>query len=984
MLELKNIVKKYGQSGETEVTALDGVSVSFRKSEFVAILGHSGCGKTTLLNIIGGLDHYTSGDLVINGRSTKEYKDPDWDTYRNHSIGFIFQSYNLIPHQNVLANVELALTVSGVSKAERRERAVKALERVGLGDQLYKKPNQMSGGQMQRVAIARALVNNPDVLLADEPTGALDTETSIQVMELLKEIAADKLVIMVTHNPELADTYATRIVKIKDGRITGDTDPFDAAEGPAREDTKKHVSMSFGTAVSLSFNNLLTKKGRTLLTAFAGSIGIIGIALILSLSTGINDYINGIQEETLSSYPLTINHETTDTAELLEAVMKESERNERAQNQVMYANTDSMEIFNSYNSTATQKNDLKNFKEFLDNDKTIQDNISAVKYYYNTGMQMYTKDSEGKVIKCDVTDIYAKAWGMSSMTSSMSMMTGTMSSFGGMQLWTELVSDSNGEISEVEKNRYELIYGEWPDKEDEIVLILSENNEVPEIMLYALGFKDTSKAEEILSAIVKGDVVEDHGRLEWDFDEVVQQEYKAVLPYEFYTKSSSDDTYINITESEGGLEYLYNSSNVGIPLKIVGIIRPSGDVNSMMDMSFIGYTNGLTNMLMEKAANSELIKAQAADSTVNKLNGLPFMPKDYEEPDNAAKAKRVREWAESASEGERAELYNFLLAMSPDEKADEADTAASLSREDMEQIVIASYVEQMGAESEEIVGYIKEMDDATLSEYVAGILEEQSGYAPASDDEEDEDDEEEDEDIDEAELSAALDTAEFPEEVWAEAFDEFTPDEFSESSYDTVMDSLGYIDPDTPTTINIYAKTFEKKDRIAEKIEEYNNSVPDEQKIKYTDYVALLMSSITDIISGISYLLIAFVAISLVVSSIMIGIITYISVLERTREIGILRAIGASKRDVANVFNAETLIVGFTAGLLGILVSFIAIFPINALLYHLTEVEGLKAVLPWKASIILVLISMTLTLIAGIIPSGVAAKKDPVEALRTE
>nr|MCR5805884.1 ABC transporter ATP-binding protein [Oscillospiraceae bacterium] len=804
MLELKNIVKKYGQSGETEVTALDGVSVSFRKSEFVAILGHSGCGKTTLLNIIGGLDHYTSGDLVINGRSTKEYKDPDWDTYRNHSIGFIFQSYNLIPHQNVLANVELALTVSGVSKAERRERAVKALERVGLGDQLYKKPNQMSGGQMQRVAIARALVNNPDVLLADEPTGALDTETSIQVMELLKEIAADKLVIMVTHNPELADTYATRIVKIKDGRITGDTDPFDAAEEPARGDTKKHVSMSFGTAVSLSFNNLLTKKGRTLLTAFAGSIGIIGIALILSLSTGINDYINGIQEETLSSYPLTINHETTDTAELLEAVMKESERNERAQNQVMYANTDSMEIFNSYNSTATQKNDLKNFKEFLDTDKTIQDNISAVKYYYNTGMQMYTKDSEGKVIKCDVTDIYAKAWGMSSMTSSMSMMTGTMSSFGGMQLWTELVSDSNGEISEVEKNRYELIYGEWPDKEDEIVLILSENNEVPEIMLYALGFKDTSKAEEILSAIVKGDVVEDHGRIEWDFDEVVQQEYKAVLPYEFYTKSSSDDTYINITESEGGLEYLYNSSNVGIPLKIVGIIRPSGDVNSMMDMSFIGYTNGLTNMLMEKAANSELIKAQAADSTVNKLNGLPFMPKDYEEPDNAAKAKRVREWAESASEGERAELYNFLLAMSPDEKTDEADTAASLSREDMEQIVIASYVEQMGAESEEIVGYIKEMDDATLSEYVAGILEEQSGYAPASDDE-DEEDEEEDEDIDEAELSAALDTAEFPEEVWAEAFDEFTPDEFSESSYDTVMDSLGYIDPDTPTTINIYA-----------------------------------------------------------------------------------------------------------------------------------------------------------------------------------
>ena len=970
MLELKDIVKTYGE-GENMVTALQGVSMSFRESEFAAILGHSGCGKTTLLNIIGGLDHYTSGDLVINGISTKKYKDKDWDSYRNHSIGFIFQSYNLIPHQNVLSNVELALTVSGVSKAERRRRAVEALEKVGLGDQLNKRPNQMSGGQMQRVAIARALVNDPDILLADEPTGALDTENSIQIMEILKEIARTKLVIMVTHNPELAKDYATRIIRISDGKLTSDSDPFTPEKEQAAEKPKKNVSMSFFTAIALSLNNLMTKKGRTFLTAFAGSIGIIGIALILSLSTGINDYINQIQQETLSSYPITIKSETTDTSELMAAFLTEEELNEQASQQKMFSNTSSMDMFNSYNSSATRKNNLKDFKTFLDTDKGVQDNVTAIKYYYDTGMNLYTEDTEGRVIKCDIADIYTKAWGVN-MSSSMSMMTGSISSFGDFQLFTQLISNTDGSLSDIEKNRYELVYGSWPEKADEVVLILSQNNEIPDLVLYSLGYKDSTKVVDVLSDIVKGNIVEDYGRTEWTYEEAVGKTFKAVLPFEKYTKGTNGN-YVDLTATEEGLDFLYNSDDVGTTLHISGIIRPL-DGQSSMSSAYLAYSYALTEEMMNKLSDSELVKAAEESRETNIISGLPFYTDDYTEPDNAEKAQRLKEYLDTADEEHRAEIFRFLVTEA--EAAEETDIEEEpvvFTREEMEAAMIAAYSEQSGMDADTVAGYIKAMDDETLMQY----FDEMAVLAdvPVAD-----------EDVDEIpdDVMAAYDANDFTDDELAAAFDLFTPVEFSDESYEDVLKTLGDIDPEEPTTIMIYSMTFEKKDNIADKIQQYNDSAEEDDQIRSTDYVALLMSSITDIISGISYLLIAFVGISLVVSSIMIGIITYISVLERTREIGILRAIGASKRDISNVFNAETLIVGFISGLIGIFVSFVAIFPINALLLKYTHIEDLKAVLPWGAALILVLISMGLTLIAGLIPSGVAAKKDPVEALRTE
>ena len=714
MLELKDIVKTYGE-GENMVTALQGVSMSFRESEFAAILGHSGCGKTTLLNIIGGLDHYTSGDLVINGVSTKKYRDKDWDSYRNHSIGFIFQSYNLIPHQNVLSNVELALTVSGVSKAERRRRAVEALEKVGLGDQLNKRPNQMSGGQMQRVAIARALVNDPDILLADEPTGALDTENSIQIMEILKEIARTKLVIMVTHNPELAKDYATRIIRISDGKLTSDSDPYTPEKEQAAEKPKKNVSMSFFTAISLSLNNLMTKKGRTFLTAFAGSIGIIGIALILSLSTGINDYINQIQQETLSSYPITINSETTDTSELMAAFLTEEEKNEQSTQQKMFSNTSSMEMFNSYNSSATRKNNLKDFKTFLDTDKGVQDNVTAIKYYYDTGMNLYTEDTQGRVIKCDITDIYAKAWGVN-MSSSMSMMTGSISSFGDFQLFTQLISNADGTLSDIEKNRYELVYGSWPEKADEVVLILSQNNEIPDLVLYSLGYKDSTKAAEVLSDIVKGNIVEDYGRTEWTYEEAVGKTFKAVLPFEKYSKGTTGN-YVDLTATDEGLDFLYNSNDVGTTLHISGIIRPLDGQNGMSS-AYLAYSYALTEEMMNKLSDSELVKVAEKSRDINIISGLPFYTDDYTEPDNAEKAQRLKEYLDTADEEHRAEIFRFLVTEA--EAAEETDIEEEpvvFTREEMEAAMIAAYSEQSGMDADTVAGYIKAMDDETLMQY---------------------------------------------------------------------------------------------------------------------------------------------------------------------------------------------------------------------------------------------------------------------------
>ena len=987
MLQLKNIVKQYGD-GENAVKALGGVSISFRENEFVSILGHSGCGKTTLLNIIGGLDHYTSGDLIINGTSTKDYKDRDWDAYRNHTIGFIFQSYNLIPHQTVLANVELALTISGVSKAERRRRAIEALEKVGLGNQIHKKPNQMSGGQMQRVAIARALINNPDILLADEPTGALDSETSIQVMELLKEIAKDKLVIMVTHNPELAEKYSTRIVRIKDGLLTDDSDPFEPEQADAPSDTKKkRVSMSFLTAISLSLNNLLTKKGRTILTAFAGSIGIIGIALILSLSTGINDYINEIQEATLSSYPIQIFEETADTAALMNAMMDNSPHNdddgEKAElGNIVYGNTSVYEVFNSLNSSAKQKNDMPAIKNFLDNDETIQANASSVSYSYDVQMPIFTKDPTGKILKSDFKETFQTSVGVDVTSSASSAAMLSMTPMGNVQVWQEMLpGDSDNEVNEMIKTQYDLVYGSWPQNYNDVVVILTRKNEIPDIVMYTLGFKDQENLPEIMNAAMTGGIIDNYGVTEWTFDEVMSKEYKLILPCEYYQKNESGVGYVDLTKTDTGLEFIYNAEDIGTPLHICGFIRPNEDSTAAMLTGYIGYTKALTDYVIDTTNSSDIVTEQQNNEKTDVLSGNPFKTDDYVPLSDAEKAESAKEYIESLSSSDKANVFRFIMSQPSEEDANAyADRfLANTTREQIEEQMAGQYAEEMGVESADSVkSYIKQMSDEELFGFVRENIKEQYAQQYA------EQVEQQFAAMTADQIVMTMSASPLTEEQYAKIFDEYTPEQLSDKTFDDIMDILGKADFDEPSTINIYAKSFEEKDRISERISDYNDAAEDEDQIHYTDYVALLMSSITNIISGISYVLIAFVAISLVVSSIMIGIITYISVLERTREIGILRAIGASKHDVSTVFNAETLLVGFTSGLIGVGISALALIPINAIIYKLTDIEGLKAVLPVPAAIILVAISMILTLIAGIIPSRVAAKKDPVEALRTE
>ena len=987
MLQLKNIVKKYG-SGENTVTALNGVDLSFRENEFVAILGHSGCGKTTLLNIIGGLDHYTSGDLIINGISTKEYKDRDWDAYRNHSIGFIFQSYNLIHHQSVLSNVELALTISGVSKSERRKRAKEALEKVGLGDQLNKRPNQMSGGQMQRVAIARALINNPDILLADEPTGALDSETSIQVMELLKEIAKDKLVIMVTHNPELAEQYSTRIVNIKDGQITGDSDPFEPEkQDDIKESKKKRVSMSFMTAVSLSLNNLLTKKGRTLLTAFAGSIGIIGIALILSLSTGINEYINQIQEETLSSYPLEIYRENSDTSGMIEALMQNQQEYESRtfEDDRIYANTAIYDMFNSFNSSAKQINNMKDFKTFVENDEIIDEKASAISYSYDIPMPVYTKSPSGEIVKVDFMDMYSEALGVSdseymnaAMNNSMAGM--EMSAFG-LNVFEELLPEENGDsVNEMLKNQYELVYGEWPDSYDEAVVVLTKNNEIPDIIVYALGLKERDDFSQNLKAAMNGEVIENYGQLEWSFDEITGKQFKLILPCEYYAMDDSGRSCVDLTATDAGMDYLYNAEDIGTNIKIVGFIRPDEDVKAAMITGYIGYTNKLTEFIIEKTNNSDLAKAQISDEENDLINGKKFLTDDYTEPTDAEKISDIKEYISTSGIEQKADIYRFAAAL-PDEAEQSAyvsQVMSQLTRAELTEQVVGEYAAQMGVDPSQVTAYIEMLSDEEFDEAAFMLISAQYSEQHA------------------AEVAAtlatstneqlaqALDSASISDENYVKLFDEFIPEEISDYSHEDILKTLGVADMNDPSTIRIFAKTFEDKDDISDSIEKYNDSAKEEDVIHYTDYVALLMSSITGIISGISYLLIAFVGISLVVSSIMIGIITYISVLERTREIGILRAIGASKHDVSTVFNAETLLVGLAAGLIGIGVSVLLTIPINLIIHSVTSLDTLRAHVPVAGAVILVIISMVLTLIAGLIPSRVASKKDPVEALRTE
>ena len=979
MLVLKNITKDY-TAGDSTVKALKGVSLAFRESEFVSILGQSGCGKTTLLNIIGGLDQYTTGDLVINGKSTKDFTDSDWDTYRNHSIGFVFQTYNLIPHQSVLANVELALTLSGVSKAERRRRAVHALEQVGLGDQLYKKPNQMSGGQMQRVAIARALVNDPDILLADEPTGALDSETSVQIMEILKEISKNKLIIMVTHNPALAQDYSTRIIRLLDGSVTDDSMPFDPEpETPAKEEKRRKTSMGFFTALSLSLNNLMTKKTRTLLTAFAGSIGIIGIALILSLSNGIQNYIDRVQADTLSSYPITIEKESVDLSSMITSMMGANSSGGEHDLDAVYSNTVMYDLMNSMTSAEVNTNDMASFKEYLEDENSgFSQHISAVQYSYGLDMNVYTKDDNGEIIKSDVTELLNNT--MSAMyggdySSYFSTFSGAYSQF---DAWQEMLPGENGEaVSDILRDQYDVIYGNWPKSYDEVVLIVDKNNEVSDLVLYSLGLKSSDSLTQAMESMMNMEEVTSQVE-SWSYEDICGRTFKVILPCERYQYDSASGTYTDVSLTDTGLRYLYDSGDVGVELKIVGILRENEDAVSTMLSGAIGYTSALTDRVIDITAGSPIVKAQLGSEDTDVILALPFA--DGEDITLEDMAESVNSYISGLTNAEKANLYTAFMSVPSNDYLTAAvdDAMSQMTREYVKTILMESYAAETGMDESKLREYVDQMDDETLMAYVREMVEQsvkdqyaQSVQAQLGT-------------MTTDQLALALGNTQLTDEQYEYIYSELLPETVSPSTYEDNLELLGYVDKSVPSSISIYATTFADKDAIADLITSYNESVDEERQISYTDYVALLMSSITTIINAISYVLIAFVAISLVVSSIMIGIITYISVLERTKEIGILRAIGASKMDISRVFNAETLIVGFTSGIIGIGLTLLLTIPINLIVHSLTGIQSLNAALPAAGAIILVLISMLLTFIAGLIPSGIAAKKDPVVALRTE
>ncbi len=997
MLELKEIVKNY-PAGNGVVKALRGINLAFRKSEFVTILGPSGCGKTTMLNIIGGLDQYTSGDLIINGRSTKDYKDRDWDSYRNLSIGFVFQSYNLIPHQTVLQNVELALTFSGVPKWQRKIRAKKALEDVGLGDQLYKKPNALSGGQMQRVAIARALVNNPDIVLADEPTGALDTETSVQVMELLKEISKDRLVIMVTHNPELAEKYATRIIRMLDGVITDDSMPYIAeSEIPAEKAHKaKKTIFTLATVFHLSFKNLLSKKGRTILTSFAGSIGIIGIALILAISQGMTTYINTVQEEALSSYPITIEKTTVDISSLMSAFMQANDSKNDHNKDAVYKQAAIYDMINALNSMDTQENDLKSFKKHLEKqlgDKegsALYNSISGIQYSYSLPLIIYTKNVDGEIIPSDTTELMTEIIGQymgtdmsTALTSNNSggimgtMMSTSMSrQASAMALWQQMLPGKDGSpISDVLMKQYDLVYGSWPNSYDEIILVLDENNELDDITLYALGLLSEEEIDKIMSAAMDGTTLENKEK-KWSYKEICDLEYRLILNSDCYTYDESTGLYNDLRQTDAGMRYLYDN---GVKLKVTGIIRPNADATANMLSGSIGYTSKLTEYLIKESQNSPAIEAQKETPSVDVITGNPF-PENTDNLSEKEKAEEFREYIEGLSDNKKAATYVRIKSIPSAEYLEQAvaNSVGSMTREEIETTLTESLSSQMGASSEQVSDYVSAMTDEELEEFFGQIVAEQvkaqyaqqtiqqmAGMTPDQ-------------------LIGAF-TAEFEtytDEQCAAYYDEIM--EFSESSYEANLLELGYVDLEEPAQIHIYASSFANKDVIEDTIADYNKGKEELEKIKYTDYIGIMLSSITTIINAITYVLIAFVAISLVVSSIMIGVITLISVQERTKEIGILRAIGASKKNVSSMFTAETVMIGLTSGLIGVLLTYALCIPINAIIQHLTGIANLKAILPVSAAIILTCISVVLTLISGLIPSKSAAKKDPVIALRTE
>ena len=1042
MLELKNIVKTY-QTGDTTVAALNGVSLCFRENEFVSILGPSGCGKTTMLNIVGGLDRYSEGDLIINGKSTKLFRDSDWDTYRNHSIGFVFQSYNLIPHQTVLSNVELALTLSGVSKSERRARAIEALTKVGLGDQLHKKPNQMSGGQMQRVAIARALVNNPDILLADEPTGALDTQTSVQIMDLLKEVASDRLVIMVTHNPELAEHYSTRIVKLSDGKVIDDSDPLSEEEYAAlvdrdnerraqiKKDKKalkaeqKKTSMSFATAISLSMKNLMTKKGRTVMTSFAGSIGIIGIALILSLSNGIQLFIDQVQEDTLSTYPLSIYEQTQDMAAMMEAMTATSESKEEHEDDKIYVDNSLDSMVTAM--TSTKPNNLEAFKKYIEeNYDELEDYVSDIQYTYNFDLQLYTNDGK---LKLGLENMFKN------MGDSFSSFGSLMESAGsaGINVFSEMINNQD-----LLDQQYDLVDGHWPTSKDEVVLVVGKNNSISKMALYMLGVLDQSELEGIMNSIMAGEKYESEDIEPFPIDYFLDMKFKLINTEDFFIESDrtytvGDKTYpvwndVRDFYTEDQLSKFITDNS--IELKISGVIRPKVDASATSISGVIGYTKELTDSILQMNAESDVITQQIETPEVNVLTGLGFERTKYtpetigeliDKIDDAMMdqfyaymtqmIKTEEEFASQLDIKDEAGFKNVFFLLPAENKIELINTMLAAAKANPENAMglqmLAMTVDKMmepddafNVTPDTLPSFLPFMDVQHFYVLINGVettnpMTQQPMTIPglvtlAG---------EETMNAIYTSVSAALKEMTVTEEIFLAILNGFPADseEFiqleealysfapqTDATYKSTLTELGNATKERPASINFYAKDFHSKENVEKFIADYNAGVEEKDQLDYTDIIGIMMSSVSIIIDVISYVLIAFVSISLVVSSIMIGIITNISVLERTKEIGILRAIGASKKDISRVFNAETFIIGVTAGIIGILFTILLCIPVNAIIQALSGFSNINAVLPWVGAIILVIVSMFLTIIAGLIPSKNASKKDPVVALRTE
>ena len=1005
MLQLKDITKRY-EAGQFSVDALKGVSLNFRKSEFVSILGPSGCGKTTMLNIIGGLDKYTTGDLVINGKSTKNFTDRDWDAYRNHSIGFVFQSYNLIPHQTVLSNVELALALSGVKKAERIQRAKEALDKVGLKGMYKKRPSEMSGGQMQRVAIARAIVNNPDIILADEPTGALDTETSVQVMDILKEISKDRLVIMVTHNPDLAEKYSTRIVKMLDGLLVDDSSPLTADElaseqeadakliAKAEADKKAKVKqpkkpkMSFATSFMLSLKNLFTKRGRTVLTSFAGSIGIIGIALIFAVSQGTTNYIAAVQEDTLASYPLTIQQTHTDMGSMFASFVQNANSGaDHTDKNKVYEKLALYNLTKSINQIEQSENDLAAFKKYLDKQMENKDSklykaLNGIHYQYNLDLLIYTKNAEdGTIMRSDTGELMQEMIGAlygvdvsSIQMTGGGLMSSLMSSSMTMQsLWQELLpAPDGGRINKLIKDQYNKVYGDWPTEKNQVMLVLDKNNELDDMTLYALGLKSREEIDAIIDAARNGKELEDYQAKQWTFEKICGQTYKTIFNYECYEEMGG--IWYDVREWEGGLQSLYNNPKVGMELEVVGILAPNEDASSHMLSPGIAYTQDLTLYVMEKAQNSDVVKAQQANLNVDIFTGKYFQKTNLTDEE---KAQIFLSYVNGCTPAEKMQVFiKIKSAPTQDEIDAEKERMLGLDRDELLQEIISMLRMNQNSTTEMLISYVSGLELEELQGYIPLI-------APGSAQLKKMQQVMQDYPTPEAMLMQLAQDLQDADEAQLAAWYGLTM-EFSNSTYDDNLVTLGCLYEEKPSAISLYAVSFEAKDIIEAEIAAYNKTVPDEQKIRYTDFVGIIMSSVTTIIDAITYVLIGFVSISLIVSSIMIGVITLISVQERTKEIGILRAIGASKRNVSGMFNAETVIIGFISGLLGVLVTYILCIFVNIVLHAATGIMTLNAVLPVWVALILIGISMLLTLIAGIIPSRSAAKKDPVVALRTE